>query len=196
MSTWTTPGTPGTSIYAKSTRSSNVVGWLLVAAGIVAILLPLLAGVAVTAIVGWLLLLAGAAHFFFAWSARGAGSVLWQVLLGVVYVIVAFYLIGHPAQGLVTLTLLLASYFVVEGVLQLVLYARMRRSHRADFFLWDGIITLLLGALIWAQWPFSSAWALGTLIGISLIASGIARLHFRHGQPLPGGIAGGTPTPA
>ncbi len=189
MSTW---ATPGASTYAKSTRSSNLVGWLLVAAGIVAILLPLLAGVAVTAIVGWLLLLAGAAHFFFAWSARSAGSVVWQILLGVLYVGVAFYLIGHPAQALVTLTLLLASYFVIEGVLELVMYARMRRSHRAGFFLWDGIVTLLLGAFIWAQWPFSSAWALGTLIGISLIGSGIARLHFRHGQPFPGGM----PTPA
>ena len=196
MSNWATPATPGTPLYAKPTRSSNLVGVLLIVAGVVAILLPLLAGVAVTAIVGWLLLLGGVAHFFFAWSARGAGSVLWQVLLGLLYVGVAVYLIGHPAQGLVTLTLLLASYFVIEGVLELVLYVRMRRSHRADFFLWDGIVTLFLGGLIWAQWPFSSAWAPGTLIGISLIFSGIARLHFRHGQALTGSPMGGAPTAA
>ena len=186
MSTWAGPGMTG---YAKPTRSSNLVGWLLVIAGVLAILLPLVAGVAITAVVGWLLLLAGAAHFFFAWSARGAGSVVWQLLLGVLYVLVAFYLIAHPAAALITLTLLLASYFVVEGVIELVLYARMRRSHRADLFLWNGLITLLLGVLIWAQWPFSSVWALGTLIGISLIGSGIARLHFRHGQPLMGGAS-------
>lgn len=195
MSNWATPAAPGASLYAKSTRSSNLVGALLFVAGVVAILLPLLAGVAVTAIVGWLLLLAGVAHFFFAWSARGAGSVLWQILLGVLYVGVALYMIGHPAQGLVTLTLLLASYFVIEGVLELVMYMRMRRSHRASSFLWNGIVTLFLGALIWAQWPFSSAWALGTLIGISLIFSGIARLHFRHGLPLTGSPMGGA-TPA
>ena len=66
------------------------------------------------------------------------------------------------------------------------MYARLRRLHQANWFLWDGLITLLLGILIWARWPVSSVWALGTIVGISLISSGIARLSFRSGRPMLG----------
>ncbi len=172
------------SIYpAASNRWSNTVGILLIVAGLLAIFLPLVAGVAITAVIGWLLLLAGGAHLLYAWSSRGAGAVIWQLIIGVVYIFVAFYLILHPARGLLTLTLLLAAYFVVEGVIELITYARLRASHRANWFLWDGLITLLLGIFIWSGWPFSSVWALGTLVGISLISSGIARMTFRAGRP-------------
>ncbi len=158
-------------------------GVLLILAGLLAIFLPFFAGVAVTAIVGWLLLFAGLAHLVYAWSARGAGGVVWQLIIGILYVLVALYLILHPARGLLTLTLLLASYFVVEGVLELVMYFRLRRAHRAGWFLLDALITLFLGGLIWAHWPFSSVWALGTIVGVSLLSSGFTRLSFRHGRP-------------
>jgi uncharacterized membrane protein HdeD (DUF308 family) len=173
-------------VYPTTNRWSNTVGILLIVAGLLAIFLPLVAGVAVTAIVGWLLLFAGGAHLLYTWSSRGAGAVLWQLIIGVLYVFVAIYLIAHPERGLLTLTLLLAAYFVVEGVVELVTYARLRSNHRANWFLWDGLITLLLGIFIWSGWPFSSVWALGTLVGISLISSGIARMTFRHGQPALG----------
>jgi uncharacterized membrane protein HdeD (DUF308 family) len=141
--------------------------------------LPFFAGIAVTAVIGWLLLLAGIAHLLYCWHSRSTGSVIWPLIIAILYLFVGFYLIFHPARGLVTLTLLLASYFVIEGVIELVMYFRLRRSHRASWFLWDGIITLLLGILIWAHWPFSSVWVLGTLIGISLLISGFTRLFWR-----------------
>ncbi len=165
---------------------SKIVGVLLIIAGLLAIFLPFIAGIAITAIVGWLLLVAGGAHLLYAWHSRNHGAVIWQIVIGLLYLFVGFYLIFHPARGLVTLTLLLASYFVIEGIIELVMYFRLRRSHRASWFLWDGIITLFLGVLIWAHWPFSSVWVLGTLVGISLLFSGIARLSFRASQPLLG----------
>ena len=161
------------------TPHSTAMGVLLLVLGILAIILPLVAGIAVAAIVGWVLLLGGIAHLVYAWSARGSGAVLWQVLLGIIYVLVGLYFIFHPASGLVTLTLLLAIYFVIEGILELIAWFRVRGVHHAGWTLWNGIITLILGLLIWAHWPFSSVWALGTLVGISLILSGIARLSFR-----------------
>ncbi len=166
-------------------RWSSIVGILLIVAGVFAILLPLVAGVAVTAIIGWLLLLAGAAHLLFAWHARRAGAVAWQVLIGIVYLLVGLYMILHPGRGLLTLTLLLAIYFVIEGIAELVMYFQLRRQHRPGLFLWNGIITLILGILIWARWPISSVWALGTIVGISLLFSGIARLTFRTGRAMP-----------
>ena len=171
------------------TPHSTAMGILLLVLGILAIALPFFAGVAIAVIVGWVVLFAGIAHLVYAWSARGTGAVLWQVLLGVLYVLVAFYLIFHPSSGLVTLTLLLAAYFVIEGVLELVAYFRLRHAHHAGWTLWNGVLTLLLGILIWARWPVSSVWALGTIVGISLILSGIARLAFR---PRPG-LAAGSP---
>ena len=157
------------------------IGIALIVLGIVALILPLVAGVALTAILGWLLLFAAVARLVYTWSTRRTGGVVWQALVGVLYLFVAFYLILHPARALVTLTLLLAIFFVVEGIFELITYAGLRRLHRAGWFLWDGLLTLLLGILIWAQWPFSSVWALGVLVGVSLLSSGVARLTFRHG---------------
>ena len=153
-----------------------IVGALLIIIGLLAILLPFIAGIAITAFIGWLLLFAGIVHLIYCWHSRKTSGVIWQLLIAILYLFVGFYLIFHPARGLVTLTLLLASYFVIEGVIELVLYFRLRRSHRSGWFLWDGLITLLLGILIWAHWPFSSVWVLGTLIGISLLISGFTRL--------------------
>ncbi len=174
-------------------RGSWVVGVLLILAGLLCIVLPFFAGVAVTGIVGWLLLFAAFAHLLYAWSARGAGSVIWQIVIGLVYLAVALYLIFHPARGLLTLTLLLACYFVVEGVLELVIYFQLRRVRRSGWFLLDALITLFLGGLIWAHWPFSSVWALGTIVGVSLLSSGFTRLSFGGGRTaLP---AAGSPEP-
>jgi uncharacterized membrane protein HdeD (DUF308 family) len=78
--------------------------------------------------------------------------------------------------GVASLTLLLATLFLVEGVLDIVLYVKTRPIHGSSWVLIDGIVTLLLGGMIYMQWPSSSAWAIGTLVGISLIFSGVARV--------------------
>ena len=171
---------PGNSAVPVEGRNwSAVIGILLIILGIVAIILPFIAGIAVNLVVGWILLFAGVAHLVYAWSARGAGAVIWQVILGIVYILVAFYLLIHPARGLLTLTLVLAAYFIIEGILEIVTFFRLRSAGPAIWFLIDGIVTLILGGLIWAQWPFSSVWAIGTIIGISLLFSGITRLSHR-----------------
>ena len=170
--------------HPRAHRTSRIVGILLILAGLFAIFLPFIAGLAVTAVVGWLLLIAGFAHLIYGWHSRTTGSILWQVLIGILYLLVGFYLIFHPARGLVTLTFLLAAYFVVEGVIELTMFFRLRRTHRAGWFLLDGLITLLLAAFIWAHWPFSSVWVLGTIVGISLLISGIARVSFGAGRPI------------
>jgi uncharacterized membrane protein HdeD (DUF308 family) len=171
--------TSGVGPRAEKSGGSTAVGILLILVGFLAILLPFIAGIAVTAVIGWLLLLAGTAHLVYCWHTRRTGAVIWQFILAMLYLFVGFYLIFHPARGLATLTLLLASYFVIEGILELVTYFRLRRFRRAGWFLWDGLITLLLGVLVWVHWPLSSVWVLGTLIGISLLISGFARLFSR-----------------
>jgi uncharacterized membrane protein HdeD (DUF308 family) len=71
---------------------------------------------------------------------------------------------------------MLASLFLIEGILDFVLFFKMRPLQGSSWMLIDGVITLLLGLLIYVQWPSSSAWAIGTLVGVSMIMSGISRV--------------------
>ena len=71
---------------------------------------------------------------------------------------------------------MLASLFLIEGVLDIALFFKMRSLGGSSWVLVDGIITLLLGLMIYAQWPSSSVWAIGTLVGVSMIISGVTRV--------------------
>src|SRR6267378_4169090 len=76
----------------------------MILAGVLAIFIPPVAGLAVTIFVGWLLVFSGVAHLVFAWQTRSSGSLVWELLLGVVYLLVGFYLLWNPVLGLVSLT--------------------------------------------------------------------------------------------
>jgi uncharacterized membrane protein HdeD (DUF308 family) len=151
-------------------------GVLLIVFGAVAVASPFLAAVAVNIAVAWLIVLAGVVHLMLAFRAHGAGSMIWKLLVGVAYLCFGGYLIVHPLLGVASLTLVLASLFLVEGVLDIVLFVKMRPLHGSSWVLLDGIVSLLLGLMIYMQWPSSSAWAIGTLVGISMIFSGVARV--------------------
>ena len=160
----------------KASTVSILWGVLLIVFGMVAVGLPLLAAVAVNALVAWLIMLAGVVHLMLAFRAHGAGSKIWKLLVGVAYVCFGVYLIARPLLGVASLTLLLASLFLIEGILDIVLYVKMRPIRGSIWVVIDGIVTLLLGLMIYMQWPSSSAWAIGTLVGVSMIISGVARV--------------------
>jgi uncharacterized membrane protein HdeD (DUF308 family) len=160
----------------KASTVSVLWGVLLIVFGMVAVGLPLYAAVAVNALVAWLIILAGIVHLMVAFRAHGAGSRIWKLLVGVAYICFGGYLIARPLLGVASLTLLLASLFLIEGILDIVLYVKMRPIRGSIWVLIDGIVTLLLGLMIYMQWPSSSAWAIGTLVGISMIFSGVARV--------------------
>lgn len=158
------------------------VGWaialsvLLIVAGFLAIVVPPAAGVAVEVLVAWLLMLAGVAHLALAWHIRSTGGLVWEVLLGLLYLALALYLLVWPAAGLASLTFLLACYLSAKGILVLILAFRIRHLHGAGWLFFDGVTALVLGAMIGLSWPSSSEWAIGTLIGISMLFAGISRL--------------------
>jgi uncharacterized membrane protein HdeD (DUF308 family) len=155
---------------------SIVLGILLILAGLFAIAVPFVAGIAASIFIGWLILFAGVVHLVYAWAERGAGAVVWQILIGLVYLFAAFYIFTHPVGGILALTMVLAAYIAVEGVFELLLFARLRRLPGTIWFLVDGLLSLFVAGLIGFQWPWSSAWAIGILVGVSLLMSGIARL--------------------
>jgi uncharacterized membrane protein HdeD (DUF308 family) len=164
------------------TIAKESVGWsigisvLMIIAGVLAIVIPPVAGFTVLLVVAWLLMFSGAFHFVFAWHTRTAGGMVWELLLGILYFAVGVYALLHPAAGLASLTLLLAAYLFAEGVLELVLSFRMRPLRGSGWLLLDGIVTFILGVLIWRTWPSSTEWVIGTLVGISMLFSGVSRL--------------------
>ncbi len=151
-------------------------GILLIVFGMLAVGSPFLAAVAVNVVVAWLIVLAGVVHLILAFHAHGAGSLVWKLLVGLAYLFFGAYLILHPVLGVVSLTLVLASLFLIEGILDIVLFFRMRPLGGSSWVLIDGIITLLLGLMIYMRWPSSSVWAIGTLVGVSMIISGVTRV--------------------
>ena len=160
----------------------SATGWsifasvLMIAAGIVAIAVPWIGGIVVTAFVGWLLVFSGAMHLVFAWRGSSAGAVIWEVLVGVVYGVIGFYVLAHPVAGLASITLALALYLLIEALLEFVLSYQIRGTGGSGWVLLDGIITLVLAAMIFGTWPSSAQWALGTIVGVDMLFSGISRL--------------------
>ena len=164
------------------TIAKQSVGWsivlsiLMILAGVLAIVIPPAAGIAVTILVGWLLIFSGAAHLVFGWHTRSAGAFIWELLLALIYILVGVYLLLHPVAGLASLTLGLTIYLFAEGILELILSFRLRPMPGSRWLLFDGIVTLILAILIWRTWPSSTAWVIGTLVGISMLFSGVSRL--------------------
>jgi uncharacterized membrane protein HdeD (DUF308 family) len=169
------PNTP-VDIVRQASTLSILWGILLIVFGMVAIGSPFLAAVAVNVVIAWLIVLAGVVHVMLAFRAHGAGSVIWKLLVGLAYLFLGAYLILHPVLGVATLTLVLASLFLIEGILNIILFFQMRSLGGSIWVLVDGIITLLLGLMIYLQWPSSSAWAIGILVGVSMIISGVTRV--------------------
>jgi uncharacterized membrane protein HdeD (DUF308 family) len=157
----------------KATAWAVAVSVLLIILGIVAIALPFVAGIAITAVVGWMLIFGGITHIVAAFHARGAGAVLWELLVGLVYLVGGGYMVFHPLLGIATLTLFLAGVFLAEGVFEVISYFNIRGMKNAGWMLFDGLVTILLAGLIWFHWPSSSVWAIGTIVGISLLMSGV-----------------------
>jgi uncharacterized membrane protein HdeD (DUF308 family) len=155
---------------------SMIWGILMLICGVIAIAMPWVSGIGVVVIVGLVLILAAIGHLIFAFHTHSVGGFLWQLLLAIIYGAAGIYLLINPLVGLVTLTLVLAVFLLIEAGLETALYFTIRKTVRAGWILFDAIVTLVLAILIWTQWPSSSLWALGTLIGVSLIFSGISRL--------------------
>jgi uncharacterized membrane protein HdeD (DUF308 family) len=169
------------------TFAKRSIGWsiaiaiLMILAGIAGIAVPGMAGLAITTVFGWLLIFSAIMHLVYAFHARGTKAVLLEILLAIVYGWIGVYLLMHPLAGLVSLTLVLGIYLLIEGILEIVEGVRLRPHPGWGWILFDGVVSLILGAIVWRGWPFSSVWAIGTLVGISMLFSGITRLMLSFG---------------
>ena len=172
----TTASVTAPALVKKSLNWSIALSVLMILAGILAIIMPPVAGFAITLLVGWLLVFSGGAHFVYAWHTRGTGAILWEILVGIAYAAVGGYMLYHPVAGMATLTLALAAYLFAECILEFVLGFALRGRSGSFWLFVDGVITLILALMIFFTWPSSTGWVLGTLVGISMLFSGFTRL--------------------
>ena len=173
-----------TNLSKSKISGSLVTGILLSVLGIAAIVLPFISTVVTETWVALILISAGAAKITYAFQTRTQGGFVWKLLLGVLYVATGVLLFAAPKTGILTLTLLLGSFLLTEGVFELILAFRLRPQPKWGSVLVNGIITLILGGMIWFQWPYDAPWVLGTLIGASVLSTGISRILLSlKGQP-------------
>lgn len=168
--------TSTTPILPKNINGSPWIGALLIVLGVIAIALPVVSTIFVETWAAVILISAGAAKLVYAFQSREAGGFLWKVLLSILYIATGIMLFIYPSTGILTLTLLLGSFLLTEGVFELILAFRLRPQSNWTWVLGDGIITLVLGAMIWFQWPFNAPWVLGTLVGASVLFTGVSRV--------------------
>ena len=156
----------------RNARVAVITGVVMVICGILAIGSPLAAGVSVTLVVGMLLAIGGVSQCVIAFSAGAFGEGLLVFLMGVITTFAGLFLLTQPLAGLAAITLFLAAYFMVEGIIELIAAMKIRPAGGWLWLLATGIVTLLLGIMIWRQFPVSGAWAVGLLFGIKLVMSG------------------------
>jgi uncharacterized membrane protein HdeD (DUF308 family) len=167
-----------TNIFKQAAGASIGWGIVMIVLGVLALFLPLATGIGVSIAVAWIIVFGGIAYAASAFAARGAGSFLWRLLIGAVYILGGLYLAFNPGLALASLTLAMAAMFFVEGVLETVLFFKLRALPGSGWSLFDGLVTLFLAYLILRPWPGSSIWAIGTILGINLITSGLTRLMY------------------
>lgn len=171
--------------------STGLIVWSLVTfvCGVLAIVLSLTFSFSIAVAIGLLVLIAGVGHLVFAFHMRSFGGFLWQILLCALYELAAIFLLANPLLSLLSLTLVLASFLLLEGALEVGLYFRLKRFRHAVWILLDGIGTLIVGIVMVRQWPPASPEIVGALVGISLMLSAFSRLMFsllvRRLNPVP-----------
>jgi uncharacterized membrane protein HdeD (DUF308 family) len=146
-------------------------GIVLIVLGTIALGSALLMTVASVFFFGWLLIIGGvmeAVHAF--WRKRWAGFFL-DLLTGILYVVAGWMMVTNPTESAVLLTLLIAMFLFFEGVFRIVAALAARYPHWG-WVLFNGLISVLLGILIWRQWPYSGLWVIGLFIGIEMLLNG------------------------
>jgi len=158
-------------------------GIVLVLLGALAIAVPFVATLATTLFIGWLLLISGIVHGVHALQNRRWAGFPWALLSSILYIIAGVLIILNPVVGTLTLTLVLAMFFLINGFVKLVRGLQHRATGVWGWMTADGVISLLLGGLILARWPSTAVWAIGLLVGIDFVVSGASMLMLALVRP-------------
>jgi uncharacterized membrane protein HdeD (DUF308 family) len=164
-----------------------VLGLLMAVLGTIALVITPAATLGTVLALGWLLAISGVFEIIQAFRVRRWGGFFLHLLGGLLGIFVGLLIVTHPVAGALGYTLLLASFFTVIGIFRLVTALALKFPHWG-WAAFDGVITLVLGIVVWAEWPWSGFWFLGLAVGISLILRGWSYVMFAlaiHNVRLP-----------
>ena len=166
----------GPAVMAEHRTWFMILGIALIILGVLAIAFPYFSGIVATTFVGWLLLIGGIVQVVQAFSTQKWGQFILNLIIGILYVLVGGWLALFPVSGLLSVTILLAAVFIVNGVLEVGMGFRLRAATGWVWMVISGIIGILAGILIYGGLPDTAAWAVGLVAGVNLITSGLAYL--------------------
>lgn len=153
-------------------KDFKLTGIILCVIGVICLIAPFVAGTAVVFVIGFLLMLGGMLYAIQGARVDDTPGKMQHLLLGVLMVIGGIVIISHEVFVLTFLTLLMAMFFIFEGVWKIVMGFNVPPASGRNGILFSGAISLLLGGLIWSQWPLSGLWAVGTLMGVDFLLTG------------------------
>ncbi len=168
-----------------------VLGVLEVVAGVLAILGPLLAGIAVTVMVGFMLMVGGGTRLVVAFKAESFGGGAITFLWGLLLLVAGFHFVTRPGLGLESLTVTVMLLLFADGILRIILSFQMKPVKGWGWMLVGGILSVVLAVMIWGQFPSSALWVVGTFVGVSLISNGFTTVMVAsEARKLAGAAAG------
>lgn len=149
-----------------------LVALLLIAGGIYLISYAAYTSIITVMIFGVFLLLSGGFHLVSAlWSFRTRGFFL-SLVMSLLYIFAGSYIIAQPLSATITLTMVMAIFFMISGLFRIITAFSFRGAPSWGWVLFSGVITLLLGIMIWAHWPVSGLWVIGLFVGIDILFAG------------------------
>ena len=156
-------------------KATHYVGWGLVILGLIAALAPVATGATVVVVIGLVLLVAAALIGSWALRAREAGKGSMGLVIAALAAIAGLVLVVQPTVGLSLVRLLLIGYFLLSGAAEIATAWELRSSEDDwSSMLASGVVSILAGSALWADWPISGARALGLFVGLKLASTGWA----------------------
>jgi uncharacterized membrane protein HdeD (DUF308 family) len=151
-------------------------GIILLVLGAIAVIIPPVATLAVDILIGWLFLISGVVGLISTYMMRHAPGFWWSLLSAVIALAAGIILIGWPVSGILSLTLMLIVFFVVEGIASIMFALEHRRQApgRWGMLVASGVIDLILAGIILIGLPATAGWAIGLLVGINMVFGGAA----------------------
>ncbi len=160
----------------NSINGSLLTGILLVVLGIAGIAIPAVSTIVAETWLAIILTSAGVTKLVYTFQTRNDDGFIWKLLLSILYIATGVVLFFYPLTGVLTLTLLLGSFLLTEGVFELILSFKLKGQPNSPWVLTNAIMTLLLGVIVWLQWPSDAPWLIGTLVGASVLFTGVSRV--------------------
>jgi uncharacterized membrane protein HdeD (DUF308 family) len=154
-------------------------GLVMVVLGMIAITAPILTSLAIELVLGWLFIVGGLLQIIYTFQQQQrGGSLFLNLLIGIVALAIGILVLTNPWAGVISLTLLIGVYFFLDGVFRVFLAFQLKPTATWGWLLFNGLLMIILGILIWSQWPFNAAWVLGLLVGIGLLINGLVAILY------------------